>query len=126
MGIEIPLDGAFEFGGPGIRFEEITDGLSNTLLAGEKHVPRGTFGQGWLDNSTYNGDYPQSFSRAAGPDFPLAQSTTESTWSFGSYHTGIIQFNFCDGSVRPLPLSITPKVLGMLASRNDGQVIPDY
>jgi hypothetical protein len=126
MGAEIPLDGAFEIGGPGIRFEEITDGLSNTLLVGEKHVPRGTFGRGWLDNSTYNGDYPQCFCRAAGPDFPLAKSQTEMSWSFGSYHMGIVQFGFCDASVRPLPVNIDLKVLGLLASRNDGQPISDY
>jgi hypothetical protein len=126
MGLEMPLDGAFVIDGPGLRFEEFTDGLSNTLLAGEKHVPRGNFGQGWLDNSTYNGDYPQSFTRAAGPEFRLAQSPTEMSWSFGSYHLGIVHFTFADGSVRPLPLSIDPTVLGLLSTRNDGQPVPDY
>jgi len=125
MDKKIPLDGAFEIGSRGIRFEDITDGLSNTLMVGEKHVPLGYFGQGWLDNSTYNGDYPQCFSRAAGPKFPLAQSPSEMSWSFGSYHTGVVQFAFADGSVRPLPLSIDLKILGLLASRNDGQPIPE-
>jgi hypothetical protein len=119
-----PLDGAFDIGGQALRFDQILDGLSNTLLVGEKHVPWGTFGQGWLDNSTYNGDYPQCFCRAGGPENPLAQSTTEMTWSFGSYHMGVVLFNFADGSVRPLPVSIDPNVLGLLAGRNDGQTIP--
>ena len=58
-------------------FSAITDGLSNTLLAGEKHVPPVWFGKGWYDNSYYNGDYTLSTLRAAGPDFPLAQWPTD-------------------------------------------------
>src|SRR5437868_5124038 len=126
MGAEIPLDGAFEIGSRGVRFEEITDGLSNTLLMGEKHVPLGYFGRGWLDNSTYNGDYPQCFTRAGGPDYPLAKTTGEMSWSFGSYHAGLVQFGFVDGSVRSLSVAIDPRILGLLASRNDGEPIPDF
>jgi hypothetical protein len=33
---------------------------------------------------------------------------------------------FCDGSVRSLVNSIDPNVLGLLACRDDGQVIPNY
>jgi prepilin-type processing-associated H-X9-DG protein len=126
MGIQIPLDGVFVIGGPGVRIEEITDGTSNTLLVGEKHVPQGYFGYGWLDNSTYNGDYPQNFCRAAGPNFPLGQTVSQTTWSFGSYHTGVVQFAFADGHVQALPATIDPITLGLLASRNDGRVIPEY
>jgi prepilin-type processing-associated H-X9-DG protein len=125
MGIDIPLDGAFEIGGEGVRFEEITDGLSNTFLVGEKHVPLNHFGEGWLDSSTYNGDYPQVFCRAAGPNWPLAQTLRELSWSFGSYHPGLVQFAFCDGSVHALPVTTDPKILALLASRNDGQIIPE-
>jgi prepilin-type processing-associated H-X9-DG protein len=70
--------------------------------------------------------------RAAGPDYPLARSPSEyrepahSSAVFGSYHPGICQFAFCDGSVRPLPVGIDAHVLGLLASRNDGEVIPEY
>ncbi len=100
--------------------------MSNTLLVGEKHVPQGTFGQGPLDNSLYNGDYYLSHARPAGPDYPLARTNTELSPVFGSYHTAVVQFGFCDGSVQPLPRSINPKTLGLLASINDGQPIPDY
>jgi hypothetical protein len=110
----------------GVRFEEITDGLSNTLLVGEKHVPLKTFGQGPLDSSAYNGEYFLSHARPAGPNYPLAQTRTEMSPVFGSYHTAVVQFGFCDGGVRPLPRSINPTTLGLLAVRNDGQVIPDY
>jgi len=109
-----------------VTFAEITDGLSNTLLVGEKHVPLGYFGQGPLDNSFYNGDYFLSHSRPAGPDYPLAQTLTEISPVFGSYHTSVVQFAFCDGHVRQLVRTISPETLGLLASINDGQPIPDY
>jgi len=109
-----------------VRFADITDGLSNTLLVGEKHVPQGHFGEGPLDSSLYNGDYYLSHARPAGPDYPLAQTNTEFSPVFGSYHTAVVQFGFCDGGVRSLPRSINPTVLGLLASINDGQPIPDY
>jgi hypothetical protein len=126
-----PGDGAFsQYGSAGIPFAAITDGLSNTLMVGEKHVALGRFGHGWLDSSLYNGNYPVASTRPAGPGFPLATSLTDETvlqsWVFGSYHPGICQFVFCDGSVRPLPVSIDPSVLGLLARRNDGEVIPAW
>jgi hypothetical protein len=118
--------GAFQLDGKGVRFTEITDGLSNTLMVGEKHVPRDGFGVGWLDSSAYNGDYPASYTRGGGNGVGLAQSQNEISWKFGSYHTAVCQFVMCDGSVRGLFHSIDPYVLGLLAQRNDGQVIPDF
>jgi hypothetical protein len=109
-----------------VRFEDITDGLSNTLLIGEKHVPIGKWGIGWWDCSTYNGDYYPCSTRSAGPNYPLAQSLNDPGWKFGSYHPGICQFALCDGSVRPIPVTIDLKVLGWLANRSDGQIIPDF
>jgi hypothetical protein len=110
-----------------VRFEDITDGLSNTIFIGEKHVRRGQFGVGWLDCSLYNGDYASCSSRGAGPDFPLAKTPDETQPVFGSYHPGICQFNFGDGSVRALKNTIDPNVLGLLANIADGQPLPgDY
>ena len=45
---------------------------------------------------------------------------------FGSYHPGICQFAFCDGSVHALPVTINLVTLGRLAARNDGEPIPEY
>jgi hypothetical protein len=109
-----------------VRFNDITDGLSNTLLVGEKHVPQFHFREGPLDSSFYNGDYYLSHARPAGPDYPLAQTNTEISPVFGSYHTAVVQFGFCDGSVRPLYRGISPVTLGLLAAINDGEPIPDY
>ena len=96
------------------------------MLVGEKHVPVNKLGVGWWDNSLYNGEYPPSHSRGAGPQYPLASSLDSTDMVFGGYHPGICQFGFCDGSVRRIEVGIDPIVLGNLASRNDGQVIGDY
>jgi prepilin-type N-terminal cleavage/methylation domain-containing protein len=108
----------------GVRFEQISDGLSTTILIGEKHVQRSRLGEYAAgDGAAYNGDHGTSF-RGAGPGRTLARTPNDNlTNRFGSYHTGICQFVFCDGSVHALPVSIDATTLGRLASRNDGQVV---
>jgi prepilin-type N-terminal cleavage/methylation domain-containing protein len=120
-----------------ITFTHITDGLSNTIFVGDKHVKIGGFGMGALgvggppdptrlDGSLYNGDYLISFGRAAGPNYPLAQTPQDSTVGFGSWHTGVCQFAFGDGRVQSLALTTDPVVLALLANVSDGQTIPNY
>ena len=109
-----------------LRFLSFTDGLTYTLMVGEKHVPLGKLGVGWWDCSTYNGDYYPCSTRPAGPVYPLARDLNDPGWKFGSYHNGVCQFCFADGGVRPVAVHIDPTVLGLLAQRNDGQVIPEY
>jgi hypothetical protein len=118
-------NGAFQMG-TGLRLLDFRDGLSNTLMVGEKHVPVSKYGVGWWDCSTYNGNYGQCSSRAASRSFPLTTNPQDMRWLFGSVHTGVVQFCFADGGVRVLPQTINPLTLELLSNRNDGQVIPDY
>lgn len=126
----------------------ITDGLSNTLLIGEKHVKLGCFGrvgQGQLqggstttttpggsldpcsgDGSIYN-KTPWCITRVAGTNMPMARSPSDGvSLQFGSYHTGVCQFVLADGSVHALSVSMNPATLGMLATRNGGEVVGDF
>jgi prepilin-type N-terminal cleavage/methylation domain-containing protein/prepilin-type processing-associated H-X9-DG protein len=103
----------------GFRLTEIKDGTSNTLMAGEKHVNINQFGTVGADASAYNGDKGTAH-RGAGPGRLLARAPTDTGTRFGSYHTGICNFVFCDGSVRALSNSLDGTTLGLLASRNDG------
>jgi prepilin-type N-terminal cleavage/methylation domain-containing protein len=117
------------------KLGSIIDGTSNTFLAGEKHVPIGMFGRLKVgDGPTYSGAWTCYSGRIAGIEDPLAQSPTDYTPStgvidgifarkFGSYHTGICQFVFCDGSVRAIRNSIDTANLRRLAVRNDGEII---
>lgn len=110
----------------------ITDGTSNTLLIGDKHVPVKNYGIGSSiggDGSIYNGDHEWGFARVAGPGWPLAQNQADTTasyaQSFGSNHPGCCQFVMCDGSVRALANSTDTITLSRLSCRNDGMTIPN-
>jgi prepilin-type processing-associated H-X9-DG protein len=108
-------------------FGSISDGLSNTLFIGEKHVQLVTSGQAGGDSAIYNGDRTNANLRYAGPSYPLARSPQEGfRGQFGSYHPGVCQFVFGDGSVRAVPVSVSGTILGLLAQRNDGQPVPDF
>jgi prepilin-type N-terminal cleavage/methylation domain-containing protein/prepilin-type processing-associated H-X9-DG protein len=117
---------------PKISFKSIKDGLSSTILIGEKHVPLGQFGKGTLDGSIYNGDYPLYFSRAAGPSYPMAHSPTDvkspdgtiTYEGFGSYHPGICQFLFGDGHVVPVANNTDPEIMARLVQIADGSPPP--
>jgi hypothetical protein len=121
----MPSDGAFQLESKGTPFAAITDGLSNTFLVGEKHVPLKGFGVGYLDGSQYNGDYPSCSTRGAGPGMELATDLNDPGWKFGSYHPQVCQFVMADGSVRVLLNTTRITTLALLACRNDGQPIPD-
>jgi prepilin-type N-terminal cleavage/methylation domain-containing protein len=117
-------------------FSDITDGLSLTLLIGEKHVRPTEFGKETEgDSSIYNDDNTLTSVRFAGTqtpgpiDRPLASSPTDNyrpEERFGSYHPGVCQFVLCDGSVRAIQNWINIETLTRLAVRNDGLPVGDF
>jgi prepilin-type N-terminal cleavage/methylation domain-containing protein len=117
-----------------VNYASVTDGTSNTLLIGEKHVPPNMFGYRFFqgvyvdDNSIFNSDDFPTNGRFAGPGFGLARSVDAAPGgiNFGSAHPGVCQFALADGSVRPIPVDIDEVVLGRLASRNDGLTIENF
>ncbi len=120
-----------------ISFKRITDGLSKTLLVGEKHIPLGNLD---AQGSLYNGDNQSNCARVAGRHAPLAKSPADRTNcrtinrcqncvcdNFGSWHAGTCQFLFCDGHVSPLAVDIDATSLDRLATRADGEhIIGDF
>jgi prepilin-type N-terminal cleavage/methylation domain-containing protein len=117
----------------------ITDGTSNTLMVGEKHVRLGFFGlvlqaanstTQIADGSIYNGDRAPTIGRQCGLTRELVRDPAAGSGapvnSFGSYHTGVCQFVFGDGSVKALSVGLAGNVLGALAGRADGLVIPNF
>jgi prepilin-type N-terminal cleavage/methylation domain-containing protein/prepilin-type processing-associated H-X9-DG protein len=114
-----------------ISFKRITDGLTKTLLAGEKHIPLGNLD---AQGSLYNGDNQSNCARVAGRYAPLANSPADRTNcrtlnncqncvcdNFGSWHPNICQFVFCDGHVSSLAVDIDTTTLDRLATRADGE-----
>src|SRR5262249_10825522 len=107
------------------RFMSITDGLSNTLLVGEKQVRVSQFGNGDNDRSFYNGENAGAMARGAGIGSPLALSPTDSlSASFGGPHASAVMFVMADGRVIGLARSISLTTLSRLGRRADGEVIP--
>jgi prepilin-type N-terminal cleavage/methylation domain-containing protein/prepilin-type processing-associated H-X9-DG protein len=105
-----------------LKFADITDGMSRTLFLGERHVPAFRFGH-TPDTSIYNGDYDAAY-KQAGDGAPLADGPFDKGRPhFGSYHPGLCQFVFGDGSVRPVEVTIDAVTLGRLANRHDGQAV---
>ena len=108
---------ATENGGPCARwesrttFDHIRDGLSNTLLAGEKHELDGVLGL-----SVYHGGRAQPAARRG--DRALARGRADPAQNqFGSHHVGTCNFTFADGSVRPLNVELGVDILSALAPR---------
>jgi len=110
-------------------FASVTDGLTNTIMIGERHVQINN-----LKDETTGHDGPilsgwaYTTMRAAGPDYPLASNMRDDVDGvahlvFGSFHPGITNFIMGDASVRPIQVNIDEDNLGRLASRNDGEVI---
>jgi prepilin-type N-terminal cleavage/methylation domain-containing protein/prepilin-type processing-associated H-X9-DG protein len=119
------------------NFASITDGLSNTLLVGEKHVRPNRLGKASDgDRAYYSGFGYITAQRSTGyylnadgsrHEHPLARFPEDSSAGvdhrFGSWHPGICNFVFCDGSVHALKVNIDTETLRRLAIRNDGLTV---
>jgi prepilin-type N-terminal cleavage/methylation domain-containing protein/prepilin-type processing-associated H-X9-DG protein len=104
------------------NFASVTDGLSNTIFLGEKHIQLGKFGEVNGDKTIWNGDSVDVFSRAGGPGLGIVGTLTSTTnQRFGSYHPGVCNFLFGDGVVRCMSVSTPEATLGALIVRNDGK-----
>jgi prepilin-type N-terminal cleavage/methylation domain-containing protein/prepilin-type processing-associated H-X9-DG protein len=113
--------------GIGIKITDVTDGTSNTLLIGEKHLRPTDLGQGTYDGCIYSATPAGTTFRQAGPAHPLALGPTDiQNGQFGSWHTAVTNFAFADGHVAALSTSTSGTTLGFLATRSGGEVIPDY
>lgn len=112
-----------------IRAADVVDGLSNTMLAGERHVSRERLWTYPDDGPLYDGTYFPNSGRVAGPGAALARGSGDFTaggYVFGSWHPGICHFVFADGSVRTLGNHTSTEILGRMSNRQDAQVIGDH
>lgn len=110
-----------------VRFAQITDGVSNTIFIGEKHIQFGLFGQVNGDRTIWNGDSVDVFSRAAGPGLGIVSNLKMNTnQRFGSYHPGICNFLFGDGAVHSLSVATPEAILSRLVVKDDGLPVPVF
>lgn len=131
---------------------DIKDGTSNTAMVGEKFWPRGEWDRNCCnDNRTDGSVFNQTgswreYNVTRNMRFALRASIEDidsvggGTWSdtdptansaargagFGSWHTGIVQFLMCDGSVQGISENISTEIQWRLADRNDGLPIGEF
>ena len=109
-----------------VSIAHVTDGTTNTFLAGEKFIPLGEHGTWPYDGSIYNGDHVITFGRAGGKDLSIAKPKeigASLPLRFGSWHPDICQFVFVDGSVHILDNNTDEQILLRLCNRSDGEVV---
>jgi prepilin-type N-terminal cleavage/methylation domain-containing protein/prepilin-type processing-associated H-X9-DG protein len=141
-----PSDGVIVPGKEGVRvtLASITDGTSNTFLAGEgHHTLKGyTFTSGPLAGRPRTGDTtwnyghvyfsyqyteaPMNTHQVATWPYDPARTAEDGKYSFRSTHVGGVNFLFCDGSVRFVSQSIPMVTYKALGSRAGGEVVGDF
>jgi hypothetical protein len=134
-------------------FANWSDGTSNIVAIGEKHIPAHAVGGIGRENGRWNdemwdGSYVYiegANEQSMGPGrlihpqtnkVPVIARSPNDTvqpdqnpgahwgkYGFGSCHPGIVQFLIGDGGVRAFPISIDQQLLYNLANVEDGQVV---
>jgi hypothetical protein len=105
------------YGNSQTKFKDVSDGLSNTLMIGERNSR--------LGQSIWHGNIPEAaepHARILGvadhpPNDPVGHYE-----DFSSYHSGGVNFMRADVSVSFLPETIDERVYQAMATRNGGEV----
>lgn len=109
-----------------VRFSEIQDGATYTLMLGEGRIGKKALGwvsgtRATLRNTSWHGPLVN-----AGGDQLDGQAETRSSLyvgGFQSYHTGGGNFVLADGAVKFLSINIDRQVFQNMGNRNDGELI---
>jgi len=130
--VEAPIDAennGVMFLNSRLRFSQILDGSSQTILIGE--MSPGLNSLGWTSGTRSTLRNTGSFKappRTKQRDEPMIAEVPGSfeVGGFSSFHTGGANFAFADGSVRFLSYSIEEGLLRQFGNRADGEILLSY
>lgn len=124
-----------------IRYSDIYDGSTHTILVGEMRLDDQEELLGWVSGTRATLRNTDTFRRNVFPNRAVRQmeedvdedvppTDPESrlfVGGFGSYHAGdVVNFAFADGSVRSISSSIDGQVFRWLGNRADGEILPRF
>ena len=116
-----------------VKARQVTDGLSQTLAVGERHIPDPDVAPATPVGRDHHAQGDTAFFAADNPTTifgdtrdGIAQGRLdESNQKFGSEHSQLVHFVFLDGHVTALNTAIELTTLQHLSTIGDGQVISD-
>jgi prepilin-type processing-associated H-X9-DG protein len=117
-----------------VRFDEIYDGSSKTLLICEKLFQPNDLGwvsgtRSTLRNTGRIEIRGPRFAQQVQPDdnaAPLDVAASLYVGGFGGYHPGVLNAAFADGSTRTVSEDIDPAVWRLLGNRADGEIVKPF
>jgi prepilin-type N-terminal cleavage/methylation domain-containing protein/prepilin-type processing-associated H-X9-DG protein len=131
--VEAPIDAdnhGMLFLNSQVRYADIFDGSSKTILLGEALLRKDSLG--WIsgtratlrNTSSINVLGPNDrLSRSSQKDGVEEKSSPLFVGGFSSMHPGVANFSFADGSTHAISQTIDPTVFRLLGNRADGELI---
>ena len=124
----VPGNGIFPDRNVSIRFRDVTDGTSQTIMMGERPSEGNHVTPWWAAASGYDGhglgDQVLDSSEGLRPGVSGTTGLHGTHW--WSIHTGGTQFLLADGSSHFISNSIDHRTLLNLSNRKDGEVIGEF
>jgi prepilin-type N-terminal cleavage/methylation domain-containing protein/prepilin-type processing-associated H-X9-DG protein len=108
-----------------VKDRRVSDGLSNTYLAGEKYLDTRNYETGLTDADrgfAVIGYSPDTVRMTPITLPPRLDEASTSTMRFGSAHHNGCNFVYCDGSVRRVSYDVEPEVHRAHGNRQDGEL----
>ena len=135
-GTEAPIDkdnNGLLFLNSKIRYNEISDGSSKTILLGEASVlPKSL---GWVSGTRATLRNTSAIERPLPSGFEIPEAPADESkkaaaalvvGGFSSHHAGGVNFSFADGATRFISENIETEVLHQLGNRGDGQIMKPF
>jgi prepilin-type N-terminal cleavage/methylation domain-containing protein/prepilin-type processing-associated H-X9-DG protein len=116
-----------------VRYNEIFDGSTHTLLLAEKLEDENDLGwvsgtRATLRNTNKIEVRKPQFGPRADDEKPANQDVAESLFvgGFGGHHPGMFNAAFADGSVHGISNEVDPAVWRLVGNRSDGQIVAPF